>query len=128
MRGVVLSAKENMCGDAARAMGARHLRVLFVHILPNVFAPWLILATAGLGNAILAAASLSFLGLGIPPPTAFWGRMLSGAATRYIQSAPLLVIWPGVALSLVVFAYNVFGDALRDIWDPRLRGSRAEMR
>ena len=124
MRGVVLSTKENMYVEAARAMGASHLRVMFVHILPNVLAPWLILASAGLGSAILAEASLSFLGLGIPPPTASWGRMLSGAASRYIRTAPLLVIWPGLALTVVVFAYNVFGDALRDVWDPRLRGSR----
>ena len=128
MRGVVLSTKENMYVEAARAMGASHLRVMFVHILPNVLAPWLILASAGLGSAILAEASLSFLGLGIPPPTASWGRMLSGAASRYIRTAPLLVIWPGLALTVVVFAYNVFGDALRDVWDPRLRGSRAEKR
>ncbi len=128
MRGVVLSTKENMYVEAARAMGATSFRIMFVHILPNVFAPWLILASAGLGGAILAEASLSFLGLGIPPPTPSWGRMLSGAASRYIQTAPLLVIFPGVALSLVVFAYNVFGDALRDVWDPRLRGSRSEKR
>lgn len=128
MRGVVLSAKGHMYVDAARAMGATHLRIMFIHILPNVFAPWLILASAGLGAAILAEASLSFLGLGIPPPTPSWGRMLSGAATRYIQSAPSMVIWPGVSLTLVVFAYNVFGDALRDVWDPRLRGSRPEKR
>ncbi|MBI2887592.1 MAG: ABC transporter permease [Chloroflexi bacterium] len=126
MRGVVLAAKEHMYVEAARAMGATPLRIMAAHILPNVFAPWLILASAGLGGAMLAEASLSFLGLGIPPPTPSWGRMLSGAATRYIQSAPFLVIWPGVALSLVVFAYNVFGDALRDVWDPRLRGSRGE--
>lgn len=128
MRGVVLSTKENVYVEAARAMGASHLRVMFVHILPNVLAPWLIVASAALGNAILAEASLSFLGLGIPPPTASWGRMLSGAASRYIQTAPLLVIWPGLALTVVVFAYNVFGDALRDVWDPRLRGSRGGKR
>lgn len=128
MRGVVLSAKENMYVEAARAMGASSLRIMLVHILPNVLAPWLILASAGLGTAILYEASLSFLGLGIPPPTASWGRMLSGAASRYVRSAPWLVIWPGVALSLVVFGYNVLGDALRDVWDPRLRGSRAQDR
>ena len=85
-------------------------------------APYLILASAGLGGAIITEASLSFLGVGTPPPEPSWGLMLSGTARQYLEKAPWLSLFPGVAISLAVFGFNLFGDALRDIWDPRLRG------
>ena len=109
--------------EAAYCMGAAPVRVIARHILPNVFAPVIILATAGFGTAILAEASLSFLGVGTPPPEPSWGTMLSGAASQYIRNAPWMAIFPGVAISIAVFAFNLFGDALRDTLDPRLRGS-----
>jgi len=91
------------------------------HILPNVFAPIIVLVSVVIGQAIIAEASLSFLGLGAQQPTASWGEMLSGSAQRYIEQAPWLVIFPGVAIALVVYAFNMLGDALRDTLDPRLR-------
>ncbi len=121
-RGVALSAKENVYVDAARVIGASHLRIMLRHILPNSLAPYLILASIALGGAILTEASLSFLGLGVPPPHASWGRMLSGAAQTYGFISPWLVVAPGVAIMLLVLAFNLFGDSLRDVWDPRLRG------
>ncbi|MFH1141401.1 MAG: ABC transporter permease [Chloroflexota bacterium] len=121
-RGVVLSVKQNVYVDAALVIGASPLRVMLRHIIPNAMAAYLIVASAQLGSAILLEASLSFLGLGVPPPQPSWGGMLSGAAQTYAQIAPWLVIFPGVAIMLVVLAFNLFGDALRDIWDPRLRG------
>ena len=93
-----------------------------LHILPQCTAPWLIIATAGLGTAIISEASLSFLGLGIPPPQPSWGGMLSGNARNYYAIAPWLAILPGLAISLAVYGFNLFGDALRDVLDPRLRG------
>ncbi len=122
IRSVVLSIKQNVYIEAARAIGASELRIMFLHVLPNCIAPYIILATTALGTAILAEASLSFLGLGTPPPEPAWGSMLSGAAQRYIRQAPWMAIYPGVAISLAVFAFNMFGDALRDVLDPRLRG------
>ena len=121
-RGVVLSVKENVYIDAARVIGASPLRIMLRHILPNSMAPFLILASLALGGAILTEASLSFLGLGVPPPHASWGRMLSGAAQQFALLAPWLMIFPGAAIMLVVLGFNLFGDALRDIWDPKLRG------
>ena len=109
--------------EAAYCMGAAPVRVIVRHILPNVTAPVIILATAGFGTAILAEASLSFLGVGTPPPEPSWGTMLSGAASQYIRNAPWMAIFPGIAISIAVFAFNLFGDALRDTLDPRLRGS-----
>jgi peptide/nickel transport system permease protein len=109
--------------EAARSVGAAGPRIMFKHILPNVMAPIVILASAGFGGAILAEASLSFLGLGTPPPQPSWGAMLSGAAQQYVRVAPWLAVFPGLAISIAVFAFNLFGDALRDILDPRLRGS-----
>jgi peptide/nickel transport system permease protein len=96
--------------------------VILQHIVPNTLAPYIILLTAQLGGAILAEAALSFLGLGVPEPYPSWGRMLSIAAAEYAQKAPWLVIYPGIAISLAVFATNLLGDALRDGLDPRLRG------
>ncbi len=121
-RGVVLSVKENVYVDAARVVGASPLRIMLRHVLPNSMAAFLILASLALGGAILTEASLSFLGLGVPPPHPSWGRMLSGAAQQLALSAPYLMIFPGAAIMLVVLAFNLFGDALRDLWDPKLRG------
>ena len=120
--GVVLSLKENVYVDAARVIGASHLRIIMRHILPNSLAPYVVLASVALGTAILLEASLSFLGLGVPPPYPSWGGMLSGAAQKYAAGAPWLVIAPGGAIMLLVLAFNLFGDSLRDLWDPRLRG------
>ena len=108
--------------EASLSTGAGTLRVLSLHIAPNILAPVIVLATAGFGVAILAEASLSFLGLGITPPQPSWGTMLSGGAQQYIRIAPWMAIAPGIAISLSVFAFNLLGDSLRDILDPRLRG------
>ncbi|MBI4338878.1 MAG: ABC transporter permease [Chloroflexi bacterium] len=108
--------------DAARAIGAGHWRIMVRHILVNSMAPLIIVATAALGGAILAESSLSFLGLGVPPPHASWGQLVS-ASREWAERAPWLLIFPGLALTLTVYGFNVLGDALRDIWDPRLRGS-----
>lgn len=124
IRGIVLSEKQNQYVEAARATGARTGRVIFRHILPNLAAPLIVIATSLLAAAILVEASLSFLGLGTPPPTPSWGGDLSGQARRYFVHAPWMAIFPGVAISLVVLGFNLLGDALRDVLDPRLRGSR----
>ncbi len=121
VRGTVLSVKHNTYVDAARAAGASSLRIILWHILPNVFAPILIIASVWLGNAIVIEAALSFLGLGTPPPTPTWGGMLSGEGRRSLETAPYLAIFPGLAISIVVLAFNMFGDAVRDLLDPRLR-------
>jgi peptide/nickel transport system permease protein len=122
VRGAVLSAKQNPYVEAARALGGSHLRIIVSHILPNVTAPILIIASIWLGNAIFIEASLSFLGLGTQPPTPSWGLMLSGTGRAYMEQAPWLAIFPGLAISLAVLGFNLFGDTLRDIWDPKLRG------
>jgi peptide/nickel transport system permease protein len=121
VRGAVLSAKQNPYVEAAQALGCRHRRILISHILPNVTAPILIIASIWLGNAILIEASLSFLGLGTQPPTPSWGLMLSSTGRAFMEQAPWLAIFPGLAISLAVLAFNLFGDALRDAWDPKLR-------
>jgi peptide/nickel transport system permease protein len=108
--------------EAARALGCGHLRIIVRHVLPNVLATIVVVATIGLGGVILAEAALSFLGYGVPPPHPSWGSMLSGSGRTYMYSAPWIAIWPGVAISLVVFGFNMLGDALRDALDPRLRG------
>lgn len=122
IRGSAISIKENMYVRAADAIGASTRRILARHILPNIMAPIIILFTTRIAAVILAEATLSFLGLGIPPPVPSWGGMLSGAGRRYMLRDPLLAIWPGLALTIVVFGINVFGDAMRDLLDPRLRG------
>jgi peptide/nickel transport system permease protein len=123
IRASVLAIRELAYVEAARALGVRHPRVALRHILPNTIGPFIVLITAQLGGSILVEAALSFLGLGIPEPYPSWGRMLSFAAAEYAEKAPWLVIWPGLAISLAVFGTNLFGDALRDTLDPRLRGS-----
>ena len=121
IRASVLSIREFQYVEAARALGVRHLRIAFRHILPNTIGPFIVLATAQLGSAILVEATLSFLGLGVPEPYPSWGRMLSVSAAEYAQKAPWLVLFPGIAISLAVFGSSLLGDALRDTLDPRLR-------
>ena len=123
IRASVLTIREMQYIEAARALGVRHLRTAFRHILPNTMGPFIVLATAQLGSAILTEATLSFLGLGVPEPFPSWGRMLSVSAAEYAQKAPWLVLFPGIAISLAVFGSNLLGDALRDTLDPRLRGA-----
>ena len=123
IRSATLSVVEYPYIEAARAMGAGHARVILRHVLPNVAATLVVVATIGLGGVILAESALSFLGYGVPPPHPSWGSMLSGSGRTYMYSAPWIAIWPGVAISLVVFGFNMLGDALRDVLDPRLRGS-----
>jgi ABC-type dipeptide/oligopeptide/nickel transport system permease subunit len=121
VRGAVLSAKQNRYVEAAQAIGCRNPRIVLQHILPNVTAPILIIASIWLGNAILIEASLSFLGVGTQPPEPSWGLMLSSTGRAFFEQAPWLAIFPGLAISLAVLAFNLFGDTLRDAWDPRLR-------
>ncbi|HKC98726.1 MAG TPA: ABC transporter permease [Methylomirabilota bacterium] len=123
IRSSVLSIREMQYVEAARSLGVQHLRIAFRHILPNTIGPFIVLCTAQLGSAILVEATLSYLGLGVPEPYPSWGRMLSVSAAEYAQKAPHLVLFPGIAISLAVFASNLLGDALRDTLDPRLRGS-----
>jgi peptide/nickel transport system permease protein len=121
IRSSALSIREMPYVDAARAAGYSHARITLRHMLPNVLAPYLIMLTAFLGQAILLEASLSFLGLGVQEPTAAWGLMLRGAAVQFAETAPWMAIFPGLAISLSVFAFNLFGDSLRDALDPKLR-------
>ncbi len=121
VRSSTLSLREQPFVEAARAVGMGEGRIAVRHVLPNTLAPLIVLGTAQLGSAILTEASLSFLGLGIPEPYPSWGRMLSESAAEYVRTAPWLVIFPGVAISLTVFGTNLLGDALRDILDPRER-------
>ena len=107
--------------DAARAAGFSHKRIILRHILPNIVAPYLIMATAFVAQAILLEASLSFLGLGVTEPTPAWGLMLSGASADFYQTAPWMILFPGIAITLAVFAFNLFGDSLRDWLDPKLK-------
>jgi peptide/nickel transport system permease protein len=124
IRASVLSIREMQYVEAARALGLKHLRIAFRHVLPNTIGPFIVLTTAQLGSAILVEAALSFLGLGVPEPYPSWGRMLSVSAAEYAQKAPHLVLFPGIAISLAVFGSNLLGDALRDTLDPRLRGAQ----
>ncbi len=124
IRGATIAIAHGTYVEAARAVGCGHARIIVRHILPNVAATIIILATIALGAAILAESALSFLGFGVPPPYPAWGGMLSGSGRTYMFRAPWMAIWPGVAISLAVFGFNMLGDALRDVLDPRLRGAR----
>lgn len=121
VRSSALAIRELPYIDAARVAGYSHRRIIFRHIVPNVTAPFLIMLTAFVGQAILLEASLSFLGLGVTEPTPAWGLMLTGAAADFYQQAPWMIIFPGVAISLAVFAFNLFGDSLRDWLDPKIK-------
>jgi peptide/nickel transport system permease protein len=122
VRATALSVKENVYVEAVQALGAPQRRIVLRHIVPNVVAPYIIMLTAQLGGAILAEAALSYLGLGAAEPTPSWGLMLSGSALSYAQKAPWIAVFPGIAISLGVFGFNLFGDSLRDALDPKLRG------
>ncbi len=124
IRGSVVSIRENMHTHAAQSMGARPLHILYYHILPNIMPVVIVLFTVRVGAVILTEAGLSFLGLGVPPPAPTWGSMLSRSGRTYMYLGPWLALAPGLCLTLVVYAVNVFGDALRDLLDPRMRGSR----
>ena len=124
VRSAVLSVRENMYVHAAQSIGASWFRILWRHILPNVMPPLIVLFTTRVGTVILAESGLAFLGLGVPPPTPTWGGMLSGSGRTFMFHGPWLALAPGLCLTVVVYATNVFGDALRDLLDPRMRGSR----
>jgi peptide/nickel transport system permease protein len=128
IRGATLSVVQNPYIEAARAIGAGHSRILLMYVLPNISATVIILATIGLGTVILAESALSFLGFGVPPPYPSWGGMLSGSGRTFMYHAPWMALWPSVAISLAVFGFNMLGDALRDILDPRLRGASSRIR
>ena len=121
VRSSALAIREIPYVDAARAMGFSHKRIILRHMVPNVMAPFLIMLTTFVGQAILLEASLSYLGLGVQEPTPAWGLMLQGGAEEYAESAPWVAIFPGLAITLAVFAFNMFGDAVRDVLDPKLR-------
>jgi peptide/nickel transport system permease protein len=121
VRASALAIREMPYVDAARAAGYSPARIIFRHMVPNVVAPYLILLTAFVAQAILAEASLSVLGLGVTEPTPSWGLMLSGAAADFYQQAPWMIVFPGIAISLAVFAFNLFGDSLRDWLDPKIK-------
>ena len=123
IRSTVLTVKEMTFIEASRSVGCGNTRMIFVHVLPNVMAPVITLATLGFGTAILLEASLSFLGFGVPPNVPSWGGMLNREARAWMTQAPWLALAPGIALSLAVFGFNMLGDALRDLLDPRLRGA-----
>jgi peptide/nickel transport system permease protein len=123
VRATTLGLKVNVYIDAARTLGASNGRILLHHILPNLIPVLIVIASIGVGGAILTEASLSFLGLGIPPPSVSWGYMLGGAGARAsFLKAPWVAIFPGLVLSITIYAFNMFGDALRDVLDPRMRG------
>src|SRR5262245_44689459 len=128
VRGATVSVAQNVYIEAARALGAGHLRIMVRHILPNVAATIIVWATIGLGAFILAESALSFLGFGVPPPYPSWGGMLAGSGRSFFSQAPWMAIYPGLAISLAVFGFNMLGDALRDVLDPRLRGAGGRVR
>jgi peptide/nickel transport system permease protein len=128
IRSAAMTAKENQFVEAARAIGASHRRIILRYILPNIMAPIIIITTVSLGFTILIESTLSFLGFGVPPPYPSWGEMLSGSGRSYMHKAPWMATWPGIAISLAVFGFNMLGDALRDLLDPRLRGGRLVQR
>ena len=121
LRSSALALRQMLFVEAALTLGSSHWRIISRHMLPNVMAPYLIMLSAFLGQAILLEASLSFLGLGVAEPAAAWGLMLRGAAVEFAEQAPWMALFPGLAISLAVFAFNIFGDSLRDALDPKLR-------
>ena len=121
VRSSALAIREIPYIDAARALGYSHARIIMRHMVPNVMAPFLIMITAFVGQAILLEASLSYLGLGVQEPTPAWGLMLQGGAEEYAESAPWIAVFPGLAITIAVFGFNLFGDAARDVLDPKLR-------
>jgi len=123
MRGATMGILNQTFVEAARASGATDMRIMIRHLVPNIMPTVIVIASIGFGGVILAEASLSFLGYGVPPPTPSWGGMLAADGRAYMYAAPWMIIAPTVALALVVFGVNMFGDALRDVLDPRLRGS-----
>lgn len=123
IRGAAIAVKNNQYVEAARAIGASDVRIVIHYILPNVMPVIIVLATLQLGIAILAESTISFLGFGVPPPFPSWGRMLSADGLLFLRADPWLALWPGMAIFLVVYGFNMFGDALRDVLDPRLRGT-----
>lgn len=122
VRGATLSAKEMLYVEAARATGASAPRIVFRHVLPNVMAPIIVIASISVGSAIMIEAALGFLGLSVRPPTSTWGNMLNTGAQTYMERAPWLALAPGLAIAITVFSVNLLGDGLRDVLDPRLRG------
>ena len=122
VRSATMSVKENVYLQAAKGIGCSPIEILIKHILPNITAPLIVMFSTMVPNLIIQEASLSFLGFGVPPPAPSWGTLLTGDARRFMFQAPWLILWPGIALSVVVYGVNMFGDALRDILDPRLRG------
>jgi peptide/nickel transport system permease protein len=128
IRGATIGVAQNVYIESARALGAGHVRIMIRHILPNVAATIIVLATIGLGAFILAESALSFLGFGVPPPYPSWGGMLSGSGRAFFLDAPWIAIFPGLAISMAVFGFNMLGDALRDVLDPRLRGAGGRVR
>ena len=122
LRGATIAVAHNQYVEAARALGAGHARIMARYILPNVMATMIVIATIGLGAFILAESALSFLGFGVPPPYPSWGAMLSGSSRSLFYGAPWMAVWPGAAISLAVFGFNMLGDALRDVLDPQQRG------
>jgi len=124
IRAAVISVREHMYVHAAQSIGASTARILWHHVLPNVLPPIVVLFTTRVGAVILIESALSFLGLGVPPPAPTWGSMLSGSGRAFMFHGPWLALAPGLCLTIVVYAINVFGDALRDLFDPRMRGSR----
>ena len=124
-RSAVIGIKENDYFEAAKAIGSPPLRTIFRHVLPNIMAPMIVIFTVTIGGVIMAEASLSFLGFGLPPDVASWGGMLSREGREHMETAPWLALWPGLFLTLVVYSLNMFGDALRDLLDPRLRGAES---
>ncbi len=124
VRSATIATANNQYVDAARTIGATNLRIIFRHVAPNVMPVVIVLATVQLGGVILAEASISFLGYGIPPPFPAWGAMLTFSGLSQFRAYPIQAVWPGLAIALAVYGFNMFGDALRDVLDPRLRGGR----
>ena len=122
VRSAVIGVKENDYFLAAKAVGTPMSQILIRHVLPNIMAPVIIIFSINIGGVIISEASLSFLGFGLPPEVSSWGGMLSGEGRRFMEMAPRLALWPGFALTITVYSLNMFGDALRDLFDPRLRG------